>query len=483
MDGQCAFQLGFNFFTSKPIVVEPSDAQISSDAGLLPVRQLDEQIGLTRQFAEALSDRRHSGYVDHTFLEMTRMRIYGVLADYPDQNDHDVLRSDPIFKLICDRSIEDDDLASQPTLSRFENAIDVGSFSRLRDVLIDQFIDSFDEPPMRLTLDIDPFDDPTHGHQQLTFFHGYYDQYQYLPRVITCAENDLVVDVCLLHGSAHPALGAADDLEYVVGRLRGAWPDVRIVIRADSGFAMPAMYDACERLETFYTIGIGMNPWLKKLSEPLLDEALRRYEATGEPQRLFCAFWYRADSWPAQRWIVLKCEANSRGTNRRAVVTNRPGAFVLPEATYDEFSDRGESENRNKELKCGLQADRLSDHRYFANLFRLYMHTAAYNLLVRMRHAVVDPLPELPEEEDEEVPAEALAGSRRRQRQNRRRQHDPLGEGQPCTWRSRLIKVAARVTETTRRVTVQLASAWPYLEHYEQVSMQILAGRAAMDTS
>ena len=483
MDGQCAFQLGFNFFTSKPIVVEPSDAQISSDAGLLPVRQLDEQIGLTRQFAEALADRRHSGYVDHTFLEMTRMRIYGVLADYPDQNDHDVLRSDPIFKLICDRSIEDDDLASQPTLSRFENAIDVGSFSRLRDVLIDQFIDSFDEPPMRLTLDIDPFDDPTHGHQQLTFFHGYYDQYQYLPRVITCAENDLVVDVCLLHGSAHPALGAADDLEFVVQRLRAAWPDVRIVIRADSGFAMPAMYDACERLETFYTIGIGMNPRLKKLSEPLLDEALRRYEATGEPQRLFCAFWYRADSWPAQRWIVLKCEANSRGTNRRAVVTNRPGAFVLPEATYDEFSDRGESENRNKELKCGLQADRLSDHRYFANLFRLSMHTAAYNLLVRMRHAVVDPLPELPEEEDEEVPAEALAGSRRRQRQNRRRQHDPLGEGQPCTWRSRLIKVAARVTETTRRVTVQLASAWPYLEHYEQVSMQILAGRAAMDTS
>ena len=223
-----------------------------------------------------------------------------------------------------------------------------------------------------------------------------------------------------------------------------------------------------------------MNPWLKRLSEPLLDEALRRYEATGEPQRLFCAFWYRADSWPAQRWIVLKCEANSRGTNRRAVVTNRPGAFVLPEAAYDEFSDRGESENRNKELKCGLHADRLSDHRYSANLFRLYMHTAAYNLLVRMRHAVVDPLPELAEEE---VPAEALAGSRRRQRQNRRRERDPLGEGQPCTWRSRLIKVAARVTETTRRVIVQLASGWPYLEHYEQVSMQILAGRAAMDTS
>ena len=133
------------------------------------------------------------------------MRIFGILADYPDQNDHDVLRSDPVFKLICGRSIAEDDLASQPTLSRLENAIGPRSFFQLRDMLIDQFIASFDEPPSQLTLDIDPFDDPTHGQQQLTFFHGYYDQYQYFCRVITCAENDLVVDVCLLYGSAHPA--------------------------------------------------------------------------------------------------------------------------------------------------------------------------------------------------------------------------------------------------------------------------------------
>ena len=153
---------------------------------------------MTRQFAEALTDPRHPSYVDHTFLEMTRMRVYGILADYVDQNDHDVLRSDPAFKLICDRSIHDDELASQPTLSRFENAIAVKSFFHLRDLLIDQFIASFDEPPNHLTLDIDPFDDPTHGDQQLTFFHGHYDQYQYLPRAITCAENDLVVMICLL---------------------------------------------------------------------------------------------------------------------------------------------------------------------------------------------------------------------------------------------------------------------------------------------
>jgi hypothetical protein len=302
-----------------------------------------------------------------------------------------------------------------------------------------------------------------------------------LPRAITCAENDMVLDICLLYGSAHPALAAADDLQYVVDRLRAAWPGVQINLRGDSGFGIPKVYRACEQLDLYYTIGIGMNSRIKKLSDSLLDEAVRRFEDTGQSQRLFCAFWCRADSWLAQRWVVVKCEANAQGTNRRAVVTNRPGAFVLPAATYDAYADRGESENRNKELKCGLQADRLSDHRYFANLFRLYLHTAAYNLLVRMRHEVVDPLPE---PAGEELPAEAFAGHRRRQWHNRRREHDPLGEGQPCTWRTRLIKVAAYVRQTTRRVIVQLSSNWPYLDHYRQVSQRVLlAGRASFDTS
>lgn len=481
MDAQSAFQLAFDFGRSKPIVVEPSAAQVSSDGGLLPFRQLDEQLGLTEQFAACLIDRRHAGYIGHTFLEMVRMRTYGILADYADQNDHDLLRSDPVFKLVCGRSIHADDLASQPTLSRFENAIGTRSFYALRDMLVEQFIASFDAPPRQLTLDIDPFDDPTHGQQQLTFFHGYYRQYQYLPRVITCAENDLVLCVTLLYGSAHPALGAAEDLQYVVGRLREAWPQVRIHIRGDSGFGVPEMYDACERLEVDYTLGLGMNARLKKFSDSLLETAVANYDATGQPQRLFTAFWYRAESWPAQRWVVVKCEAHTQGTNRRAVVTNRPGAFVLPGAAYDAYADRGESENRNKELKGGLAADRLSDHRYFANLFRLYLHTAGYNLLVRMRHVTELPLPEVA---PPEVPIEALSGRRRRQHHNRRRTHDPLGQGQPCTWRTRLIKVAALVYESTRRVVVRLSSSWPYLGHYQQVGQQVIAVcQASPDTS
>ena len=468
---QTVWQKSFDFF-SKPVLVQPSEASLTSDAGLLPIRQFDQRIRLTDGFVDALTDLRYQPSVMHSLREMVRMRIFGILADYPDQNDHDVLRSDPVFKLIAGKSPDGNDLASQPTLSRFENAIDVKSLARLRDVFIDQFIASFDTPPTRITLDIDPFDDPTHGQQQLTFFHGYYKQYQYLPRVITCAENDLVVMLCLLFGTAHAALGATEDLEYLVGRLRDAFPGVRIVLRADSGFGVPAMYAGCEWLDIDFTIGIGMNTTLKKHSDALLQHVVEQFEATGEPQREFCAFWYHAGSWPALRWVVVKCEANSQGSNRRAVVTNRPGAFVLLGAAYDDYADRGESENRNKELKCGLQADRLSDHRYMANLFRLYLHAAAYNLLARLRYLVADPPPE---PEHAEVPTEALDGHSRRQYHNHRLRRDPLGEGQPCTWQTRLIKVAARVTERARRVVVELSGSWPYLEHYRRVSAQVLA--------
>ena len=179
--------------------------------------------------------------------------------------------------------------------------------------------------------------------------------------------------------------------------------------------------------------------------------------------------------------MVVKCEAHAQGTNRRAVVTNRPGAFVLPGACYDDYVNRGESENRNKELKDGLQADRLSDHRYFANLFRLYLHTAAYNLLVRTRQVVADPPPDLPRQD---LPTEALAGRQRRGWHNRRREHDPLGEGQPCTWRTRLIKVAARVRQTSRRVLVELSASWPYLAYFQRVAQRILQAQpSASDSS
>jgi hypothetical protein len=194
-------------FFGMSLVIEPSRGQLSGDAGLLPIRQFDQRISLTQGFADALDDPRDPGLTEHCFLEMVRSRVYGILAGYEDQNDHDTLRHDPVFKLVADRSPDDADLASQPTLSRFENAISIKSLKRLREVFLDQFIASFDTPPRHLTFDLDAVDDPAHGHQQLTFWHGYYDQNQYLPLVLACADNDQFVMLSLRPGNVHAALG------------------------------------------------------------------------------------------------------------------------------------------------------------------------------------------------------------------------------------------------------------------------------------
>ena len=298
------------------------------------------------------------------------------------------------------------------------------------------------KPPRHLTLDIDAFDDPAHGQQQLIMFHGYYEQYQYLPIVITCAENDMVLLVGLRHGTCHASLGVDNDLRYLMGRLRAVWPDVQIHVRGDSGLGVPLMYDVCQELRLSYTFGIGMNSRLRAVSDDLLKQALEEYERTGQPQRLFLLVDYQAESWPASQPVVIKVEANAQGTNRRAVVTNRPGCRVLPPAIYDEYAMRGESENRNKELKIELHAGRLSDHRFLANFFRLYLHAAALNLLVRLRHAVVQPPPtsaelglpaELPTEAlDEPAPQEVLQQATRARSAGRRfRLHlaDPADQG------------------------------------------------------
>jgi hypothetical protein len=512
---QPVVQLTFDFPGDLPVVVEASAAQLSSDAGLLPFRQFDEQIGFTRLFAAALHDPRAAKHIDHTFEEMTRARIYGILAGYEDQNDHDILRSDPIFKVIAGRSPAGELLASQPTLSRFENLIDIPSLKRLREVVIDQFIASFAEPPAYLTLDFDAVDDPAHGQQQMVLFHGFYEQYQYLPLVVTCAENDQIVLLSLRPGNVHAALGADDDLEYLVKRLRAAWPAVVIHVRGDAGFGMPWMLTMTERLGLEYSYGLASNAVLKRRSETLLEQAVAAYEQQRQQAkqeerpapatvRLFDAFWYQAGTWQAPRWVIVKAEANAQGSNRRFVLCDRPGARVLPEAAYDAYAQRGESENRNKEFKCGLAMDRLSDHRFVANFFRLYLHAAALNLLVRLRQVIVVPLgvqeraidaldkrsadeplppvtPASPTAETDQIivseglalPPEALPEPARRRYFDRRRRHDPLGEGQPATWRLLFIKIAAEVIVSKRRILVRLSASWPYLHYFQNVCKRL----------
>jgi hypothetical protein len=468
----------FEFLPQRPVEIEVSSAPLTSDAGLLPVRQLDQTIRLTEQFAAALDDRRDPALTRQSLLSMVRQRIYGILADYEDQNDHDTLRSDPIFKLVTDRLPDGPDLASQPTLSRFENAVSIPDLWRLRDVLVDLFIQSFEKVPGHITLDIDAFDDPAHGEQQLIMFHGYYEQYQYLPIVVACAENDMVLLVGLRHGTAEAPLGVDNDLRYLVGKLRAVWPDVQVQVRGDSGLGVPLMYDVCRELRLSYTFGIGVNSRLRAMTDDLEKQALDAYKKEGQPQRLFRLVDYQARSWVGPQPVVIKVEANAQGLNRRAVVTNRPGGRVLPSAIYDEYAMRGESENRNKELKVELHAGRLSDHRFLANFFRLYLHAATLNLLVRLRHAVVKTPPtaaelNLPAGSPAGLPTEALDGSSRKKFFNQRRERDPLGGGFACTWRTRLIKVAAEVITRSRRVIVRLSGSWPHLDHFLQVSRAV----------
>ena len=465
MSLQSAPLFDLDFFGALPIQVEISDAPLTSDAGLLPLRQFDDRIGLTAQFAAALNDPRDPDRIDHSFLDMARMRIFGILAGYEDQNDHDTLRTDPVFKLIANRSPDDADLASQPTLSRFENQIDIASLYKLRDAFIDQFIASFAEVPLSVTFDLDAVDDPTHGNQQLSLFHGYYEQYQYLPLVLTCADNDAIVMISLRPGTATASLGTDDDLSYLVNRLRSVWPNVTIRVRGDCGYGNPTMYEICEQLDVIYTFGQSANPVLQRETEALLAEAVRRWKESHESQRLFDGFWYRAKTWSVARWVIAKCEANAQGTNRRFIITNRSGASQYLEATYDEYALRGESENRNKEFKCGLAMDRLSDRRFLANFFRLYLHAAALNLLTRLRREIADP----PPAPTPEVPVAALPEPERKRYSNARRRQDPLGEGQPATWRLLLIKVAASVVVSCRRIVIRLSGSWPHQKFFERV--------------
>jgi len=465
------WQVNFDF-ARLPISAEPVEEHLSTDAGLLIFRQWDERLGLTKAFAQQLDELRR--VPEHSVLEMARSRIFGIIAGYEDQNDHDALRKDAVFKLLADRSPDDADLASQPTLSRFENSVTPAALLRLEKLLIEQFVASFDEPPHEVTLDVDVFDDPAHGEQQLTFFHGFYQQHQYLVRAITCAENDRVILPVLLYGTADPALGLEDDLERIVLALREKFPDVLIRFRADGGYAKPRVYRACERLRLDYSIGIGMNPVLERESQETLQYAIQQYAETGQPQRCFTCFEYRARSWQQTRWVVVKCEATSLGANRRAVVIHRPGVQISPHGAYEEYVERGESENRNRELKCELSIDRLSCHRYMANCFRMFLHCSANNLLVSLRQTIANPPAE--EAVPDALPAEARTGRARKRHFNRRRAADPLGEGHACTWRMRLIKVAARITVTARRIRVFLSGTWPFLDHFRDVGRALLTG-------
>jgi len=346
---------------------------------------LDQRYRLAENAARCLHDPREGHKVKHDLLTLVRQRLFAIAQGYEDNNDAATLAKDPAFKIMAGKAPESDgDLASQPTLSRLENRVTAKDLRRLCDGLLELYLKTHPGPRKVIVLDMDGTDDPTHGRQQLSFFHGYYEEHMYHPLLVFDGRDGFPLAAALRPGDAHASHGALAVLTRLIKKLKQAYPGALILFRADAGFAVPALYRYLEeQQEIRYVIGFITNNRVLAQAGPLLEKAQRQYLETGEKQRLFTSFSYQAESWDKPRRIIAKVEYTHLGANQRFVVTN---LSRNPQFVYDDiYVLRGDVENRIKELKLELKADRLSCHRFLANQFRLLLHTAAYCLFWLLR--------------------------------------------------------------------------------------------------
>ena len=378
--------VGFRFWQDDVnLGVHFDGGQVTSDGGLPWVVQAELSLGVCAALAAGVPEWRRGG-VRHSLTALVRQRVFQIACGYEDQNDASTLRADPLFKLACGRlPASEADLASQPTLSRLENAVDRPAIERLAAALVDLYIRERGRAgvPTRLVLDLDGTDDPAHGEQEGVKYHGYYRQHMYHPLLVFDGATGQLITAVLRPGNVHGSRFLVLVLRRLVRRLRQAWPDVRIELRADSGCAVPRLYAWCETMGIEYTVGLIPNAVLERLAAPLLADAHAQSAAQGGAKvRLADDTLYQAGSWPQPRRVVFKAEVLAKGPNTRFVVTSRPDA---PLVLYDFYVDRGRAENYIKDFKNALAADRLSDHRFWANQFRLLLHAAAYWLMDTLR--------------------------------------------------------------------------------------------------
>ena len=462
MSTDCPQQLSFWDLGTQQVTVDFPGGRVVTDTGLLPIRLLDRELGVLAEVARRLPDPRAQKFVTHSREAILTQDVYQILAGYPDGNDAQALRHDPLFQTLVGVSPQDDQpLASGSTLNRFHQAftrrqaelpleerpvlqeIDAALSQRLKilnDYLPELFIRTRRPPPTFVILDIDPSDDPTHGQQVLSFFHGYYDQHQYFPLFVFDGETGFPLAAWLRPGTVHASCGAVTTLQTIVRVLRAAWPHVLILVRGDTGLATPEVYEFCEREGLLYAFGYSSNDVLKERTAPALHDLETYYAFYGhrEPavQRFEVFEDYQADSWSRPRRIVAKIELNRHGPNRRFVVTNLSGQG---QGIYHGFYvQRGAVPERPiGELKNGLHMDRLSFHRFRANGLKLLEHTLAYALVVLHREATAA-IPEV---------AQAEVG----------------------TLRQRLWKVGAIVQTSVRRIWFHFSATWPQRALFEQV--------------
>lgn len=435
-----------------PVIAAFDQPNSSSDGGAIMLRAIDESLGLTEAMARVFLDPRQATKVVHSMQDMLRQRVNLIACGYADCNDADRLADDPIQKLCLGRDpIDGPSLASQPTLSRFENLATKRDLlmmaHRLAETVVEHHARRLGKRARLITIDLDPTDDPTHGNQQLTLFNGHYDSFCYLPLVGTLTFNDekesYAFAVALRGGTASATDGAEGILTRIVGKLQLAFgSDVPLRVRLDGGYAKPRFLAYLEAMGLEYVVGMPGNSKLDKRLRRLQGRVRVMSKQSGKTETLFGETRYATQNWKRRRRIVMKAEVvrylgRDAKDNQRYVVTNMKEA---PEEVYKIYRQRGEVENRIKELHHGLEMDRTSCSRFLANQLRVLMTTAAFVLMQEMRRL--------------------LAGT-------------DCARAQVTTLRERLLKMAVRVTRSTRRIVLHLPTSSAWFDAWKHLALQV----------
>lgn len=399
------------------------EEEVTSDGGVLLLREIDRKIHLTSELVKVIPDPREPSLITHSLISMLRQRIYAIALGYEDLNDHGTLRNDPALQTAVDRI---NSLASSPTLCRMENRADRQMIVNCNKLMVEKFIESFEVPPTEIILDFDATDDEVHGNQENRHFHGYYGSHCFLPLHVFCGDQLLIsyLRPSNIDGAKH----AWAILSLLVKRIRQSWPDIKIIFRGDSGFCRDSMLRWCERNQVIYIVGIAQNNRLNKLSEETQRLAEAEYNKTKEKQRFFIEFNYAAGSWKNERRIIAKLEHTDKGANPRYIVTNEKD--FTPQELYDvHYCGRGDMENRIKEIKRGVFSDRTSCHKWCPNQLRLIFSSMAYILIESTRRIAL--------------------------------KNTELAKAQCETIRLKLYKIGAIILRNTRRVRFLLSSNYP----------------------
>ena len=431
-------RISFASVSGKPVEAVFDGGVLTSDIGLMLLREVESKIGILSRIVEALTDRRHPSYVDHTCADLINQRVFQIACGYEDANDCNALRRDPAFKAACDRlPVSGAALASQPTMSRLENGIRRRDLYRIAKALVDGFIASYDTPPEAVVLDIDDTDDEVHGDQPLSLFNGYYDERCYMPLHIYEGQIGRLITTLLRPGARPSGKQIVSILKRLVKTLRQAWPDVGIFLRGDSHFSCPEVHDFCDEHEVYFALGQAGNTRLAARGHPLMAQAKARYQETGQPVQLFTCFGYQAQSWALPRRIIYKAEITASGQAiARFVVTNLDSS--QPSFIYKTvYCARGRMENFIKNHKTFLHSDRTSCHTFEANHFRLFLHSAAYVLM----HTLT------------EIGLQATQWA----------------HAQFNTIQHRILKVAGRASELKTKIKLHLPTSFPLKHLYDTI--------------